>query len=122
MNTEGRYNMKEYAVEEILEIKKEAEEAAIVASNDYWVNEMDEEDRWSCGFAWVEICDIKGNSKLGRRMKEAGFKKDYSGSYSVWNPSGIGAQNIDVKEKGADAYANVFKKYGFKAYSCSRLD
>lgn len=111
-----------YDLDDILKIKKEAEIAAEQAANDYWVNEMDEEDKWSCGFAWVEICGIDANSKLGRKMKQAGFKKDYSGAFSVWNPSGIGVQNIDVKEKGADAYAKVFKEYGFKAYSMSRLD
>ena len=41
-----------------------------------------------CGFAWVNIYGIRGNTKLGRNMKAAGFEKDYTGAYSIWNPSG----------------------------------
>jgi hypothetical protein len=111
-----------YDLDDIIKIKQEALVAAEQAANDYWVNEMDEEDKWSCGFAWVEIFGINGNSKLGRKMKKAGFKQDYKRVFSVWNPSGIGVQNIDVKEKGANAYAKVLKEYGFEAYACSRLD
>jgi|SRR6056300_42277 hypothetical protein len=111
-----------FDVDDLIKIKQEAKAAAEKAAEDYWYNELDGEDKYSCGFAWVEIYGINGNSKLGRKMKKAGFSKNYNGAYEVWNPSGIGAQNIDVKEKGADAYANVFKEYGFKAYACSRLD
>ena len=111
-----------FDVDDLIKIKQEAKAAAEKAAEEFWYNELDGEDKWSCGFAWVEIYGINGNSKLGRKMKKAGFSKNYNGAYEVWNPSGIGAQNIDVKEKGADAYAKVFEKYGFRAYSCSRLD
>ena len=111
-----------FDVDDLIKIKQEAKAAAEKAAEEFWYNELDGEDKWSCGFAWVEIYGNNGNSKIGRKMKKAGFSKNYNGAYEVWNPSGIGAQNIDVKEKGADAYAKVFEKYGFRAYSCSRLD
>jgi hypothetical protein len=75
-----------------------------------------------CGFAWVNIYGIKGNTKLGKRMKAAGFTKDYSGAYSIWNPSGLGTQCMSTKEAGAYACAEVFKRAGFTAYAGSRAD
>lgn len=75
-----------------------------------------------CGFAWVNIYGIKGNTKLGKRMKAAGFDKDYSGAYSIWNPSGLGTQCMSTKEAGAEAAARVFTAAGFSAYAGSRAD
>ena len=75
-----------------------------------------------CGFAWVDIYGIKGNTKLGRRMKAAGYEKDYKGCYSIWNPSGLGTQCMSTKEAGASAAARVFKAAGFTAYAGSRAD
>ena len=68
-----------------------------------------------CGFAWVNIYGIKGNTKLGKRMKAAGFEKDYTGAYSIWNPSGLGTQCMSTKEAGAQAAAKVFKAAGFRS-------
>jgi hypothetical protein len=79
-------------------------------------------ERSMCGFAWVNIHDVKGNTKLGKLLKAAGVRQDYSKAFSIWNPSGLGTQCIDIKEAGADAAAQVFKSYGFVAYSGSRLD
>lgn len=76
-----------------------------------------------CGFAWVEIFGIKGNTKLGRAMKQAGLEKDYKGAYSIWNPSGLGTQCMSTKEAGAQAAVEVFRKYGFdRCYMGSRAD
>ena len=75
-----------------------------------------------CGFAWVNIYNIKGSTKLGKRMKAAGFEKDYTGAYSIWNPSGLGTQCMSTKEAGAQACAKVFKAAGFTAYAGSRAD
>ena len=75
-----------------------------------------------CGFAWINIYGIKGNTKLGKRMKAAGYEKDYSGAYSIWNPSGLGTQCMSTKEAGAQAAAQVFKAAGFTCYPGSRAD
>ena len=112
----------EYTVNEIENILAKAKTAAYEAGGDYLVEKLDGKDNYPCGFAWVNIHGIKGNTKLGRAMKAAGIEKDYSGSYKIWNPSGINVQNVDVKEAGAEAAADVFTSYGFKAYAGSRLD
>lgn len=110
------------SAEEVKNIIDEAKTAAYEAASDYFVEKLDGEDNYPCGFAWVKIYDIKGNTKQGKAFKAAGLEKDYSGAYSIWNPSGINVQNVDVKEAGAEAAADVFTSYGFKAYAGSRLD
>jgi hypothetical protein len=85
-------------------------------------------DRYACGYAWVTIYPgHKGNTTAGRAERKVieamGFRKDHTGkAYEYWNPSKWGGQNVDVKEAGARAAANVLRKYGFKAYAGSRLD
>jgi hypothetical protein len=75
-----------------------------------------------CGFAWVNIYGVKGSTKLGRNMKAAGFAKDYTGAFQIWNPSGLGTQCMSTKEAGADACAAVLKAAGFTAYAGGRAD
>jgi len=81
-------------------------------------------DRYACGFAWVEVFVDRTNSKEAKELIAAGFKKDYKPKcLSMWNPGGMGVQNIDIKEAGADAMAEILRnKLGLKAYSGSRLD
>ena len=76
-----------------------------------------------CGFAWVTVYE-KGTSKLVRELKTLGFSKAYGGGYQLWNPSGSHTQEITAKEKGAEAYADVFRKYfpDMKIYAGSRMD
>jgi len=111
--------LNDYTVEDIKHIialaKTEARGAAEAHIEQYG-------EQWYCGFAWVNIWDIKGNTKLGKRMKAAGLDKDYTGAYSIWNPSGLGTQCMSTKEAGASAAASVFKAYGFKCSAGSRAD
>ena len=81
-------------------------------------------DRGACGFAWVNIYGVRSNSKLGKWLQAAGFRKDYTGSLSLWNPSGFPTQSISILEAGAEAYAEVLKsKLGLeKVYAGSRMD
>jgi hypothetical protein len=108
-----------YTVEDLKTIKaaaqQAAEDAALAHLEQYGEHAY-------CGFAWVNIYGIKGNTKLGRRMKAAGFTKDYTGAYSIWNPSGLGTQCMSTKEAGAQAAARVYKACGFTAYAGSRAD
>ena len=112
----------EYSVDQIKDIVTEAKQAAHEAATKYYNEMLGGQDRYSCGFAWVNIYKIKGNTKLGKTLKAAGLEKDHSGAYCIWNPSGHNCQNIDVKEHGARAAADVLQKYGFTAYAGSRLD
>ena len=67
-----------------------------------------------------DVYEIKAERAL---LESIGFKKDWTGkAWQIWNPSNINVQNVDVKEAGAEAYADVMKAYGFKAYAGSRLD
>ena len=112
-------NLNDYTVEDLQTIKA----AALQHANDAAVAHIEQYGEQAyCGFAWVNIWDIKGNTKLGKRMKAAGFDKDYTGAYSIWNPSGLGTQCMSTKEAGAQAAAKVFKAAGFTAYAGSRAD
>ena len=117
--TINKININEYTVEELIQIKENALSCGQSAALQYL--EENGEDPY-CGFAWVNIYGIKGSTTLGRRMKKAGFEKDYSGAYSIWNPSGLGTQSMDVKEVGAQAAAQVFKQANFQCYASSRAD
>ena len=111
-----------YTKDQILAIVVEAEHEAKQAATKFFQEKLGGVDRYSCGFAWVDICGIKGSTKLGRAMTAAGIRKSYTGSFQIWNPSNLGVQNIDTLEAGAEAAAKVFERYGFKAYAGSRLD
>ena len=112
----------EYTVEQIKDIVAEAKQAAREAADKFFQEKLGGVDRYSCGFAWVDILGVKGNTRLGKTLKAAGIKQNYSKTFSIWNPSEHGAQNVDTLEAGAEAAAKVFEKYGFKAYAGSRLD
>ena len=81
-------------------------------------------DRDACGFAWANVWGVRSNSKLGKALQAAGFRKDYTGSLQLWNPSKAGVQSVGILEAGAEAYAQVLRdKLGLdKVYAGSRLD
>ena len=111
-----------YTVEQIRNLVDEAKAKAYAAADEH-ENKYYPDGGWgACGFAWVNIWGIKGNTKLGRAMKAAGISKDYSGAHSIWNPSKYPTQNVSTLEAGAQAAAQVFKDAGFTAYAGSRLD
>jgi len=119
--------MQELTVAQIQAAVREAKEAAYEAADRFFKEKLGRRDQYACGFAWVNIWEfngkpIKGNTKVGRAMKAAGIRQDYTRAFQIWNPSGYGCQNVDTLEAGAQAAADVFKKYGFTAYAGSRLD
>jgi hypothetical protein len=81
-------------------------------------------ERDACGFAWVEVFNIKLNTRIGKQFAALGFSKGYGRGAGIhlWNPSRHHTQSISVKEAGAVAYAAVLKEHGFTAYAASRLD
>jgi len=112
----------EYTVEQVKAIVAEAKSEARKAADAYFQTNLGGVDQYACGFAWVNIYSVKGNTKLGKTLKAAGLRQDYTKAFSIWNPSEHGCQNIDTKEAGARAAQKVFEKYGFRAYAGSRLD
>ena len=97
-----------YTKDQIVAIIAEAKQEANQAAGKFFQEKLGGVDQYSCGFAWVDILGIKGNTKLGRVLKEAGIRKSYTGSFQIWNPSGLGVQNIDTLEAGAEAAAKSF--------------
>jgi hypothetical protein len=108
--------------EQIPNIVVEAKIAAHEAAEKFFRERLGGKDQYSCGFAWVTIYGVKGNTRLGKAFAAQGITKAYGGGLQMWNPSRFGCQNIDTLEAGADAAAKVFQKYGFRAYAGSRLD
>lgn len=108
--------------EMVPQIVQEARDAARAAAEKFFRDHLGGQDQYACGFAWVNIYGVKGNTKIGRALAKEGITKAYGGGLQMWNPSGLPVQNIDCKEEGAFAAARVFEKYGFRAYSGSRLD
>jgi hypothetical protein len=108
--------------EAVNEIVAEARQAAYEAAMKFFYDRLGGRDQFACGFAWVNIYRVKGNTKLGRMLRAAGVRQDYTKAFQIWNPAGLGVQNVDTLEAGAEAAAKVFQKYGFEAYAGSRLD
>jgi hypothetical protein len=80
-------------------------------------------DRDCCGFAWTNIYGVKGNTKLGKMLDKAGVRRNsYEKAFQMWNPAKVGVQSMGILEAGAEAAADVFRKYGFTAYAGSRMD
>jgi len=98
-------------------------DAAIKASQAFADQHMGGRDGGACGFAWVNVYDVRSNSKMGKALAEVGFRKSYSGGLQLWNQWWRG-QSVDAAEHGATAYAKVMKEeLGLeKIYSGSRLD
>jgi hypothetical protein len=67
-------------------IVNEAKQAAREAAEKFFQEKLGGKDQYSCGFAWVDIYGIKGNTRLGKAFKAAGIRKSYTGSYQIWNP------------------------------------
>ena len=104
---------------------KEIVAKAVVAAQEASMKRYNEigGDRFACGFAWVDVYVDRTNSKEAKALIEAGFRKDYKPKcLSMWNPGGLGVQNIDIKEAGAEVMAELLRQAGFKAYAGSRMD
>ena len=114
--------MSNYTQDQINQIVIEAKQAAHEAAKKYFNEQLGGVDRFACGFAWVNIYGVKGNTKLGKMLKAAGITQDYTKAFQLWNPSNFHCQNVDTLEAGAHAAQSVFRQYGFDAYAGSRLD
>lgn len=112
----------QFTLEQLTAIHESAQQAAKTAANNFFQDRLGGRDQFACGFAWVDVVGVRSNSQLGRQLQQLGFRKSYTRSLQLWNPSGFGCQNIDTLEHGAVAYAAVLKSHGIDAYAGSRLD
>lgn len=102
---------------------EQAKSLAYKASMEFFYDKLNGKDQFACGFAWVDVYVDRTNSAQAKELIKAGFKKDYKPKcLSMWNPGGLGVQNIDTKEAGADAMAEYLRSLGLNAYAGSRLD
>ena len=110
-----------FNLEAVQDACNEAAQAARTAAKEFLQKHG---DRDCCGFAWVNVWGVRSNSKLGKALQAAGFRKDYTGSLQLWNPSKFPTQSLNILEAGAEAYAEVLRnKLGLdKVYAGSRLD
>jgi hypothetical protein len=114
-------NAKDFNLEAVQDACNEAAQQARTAAKEFLQKHG---DRDACGFAWVNVWGVRSNSKMGKALQAAGFRKDYTGSLQLWNPSKAGTQSLNVLEAGAEAYAQVLRdKLGLeKVYAGSRMD
>lgn len=116
-------NSKEQTMQDINTIVAQARAIAQQESQRYFQEQLQGRDQFACGFAWVDVYVDRTNSKTAKELIRAGFKKDYKPKcVSMWNPGGLGIQNIDAKEAGARAMAEFLRAQGITAYADSRLD
>lgn len=74
-----------------------------------------------CGFAWVDIPD--GRSPFVSWCKKVGVgDKHWKKGWSIWNPAGNHTQSMDIKEAGAEAFAEVLNNYNINCHWASRAD
>ena len=52
----------EYTVEQVRDIVAEARAEARKAADEYFQTKLGGQDQYACGFAWVDIYGIKGNT------------------------------------------------------------
>ncbi len=110
-----------FNAEAVQDVLNEAGMAARTAAKEFYNKHG---DRDCCGFAWVNVWGVRSNSRLGKTLQSYGFRKDYTGSLQLWNPSKFPTQSLNILEAGAEAYANVLReKLGLTdCYAGSRLD
>lgn len=114
-------NAKDFNLDRVQDAVNEAAQAARTAAK---LALQQYGDRDACGFAWVDVYKVRSNSKLGKALQAAGFRKSYTGSLQLWNPSQAYVQSVGILEAGAEAYARVLKeRLGLEScYANSRLD
>ena len=96
-----------------------AEHLATLAAREY--QKSFGENPMGCGFAWVEVKNVRGNN--AKLLKENGFNKNYTKpGLSLWDPACMPTQDMDIKMAGALAYAGVLKEAGLDAQAVCRLD
>jgi len=111
-----------FTKEQVQSFVEGAKQEAYRAANKFFQERLGGRDQYACGFAWVTVYE-RGNTKMGRALKEAGFRPAYGGGLQLWNPSGMMVQNVDTLEAGAEAAADFLTQtLGVKAYAGSRLD
>lgn len=66
---------------------------------------------YPCGFAWVKIRPARGRFVSMCKDQQVGDVDEFSGGYTIYNPSGNSTQWMDAKAEGARAFVEVLKRH-----------
>lgn len=108
----------------LIKTHEQALESARAESSALYIHSYNETDVLPCGFAWVKVY-VKGSTRIGKLFKTLGYTIDYgSKGLSLWNPSGLHVQSLEILEHGARIYRDTMKKAfpELEIYYNSRLD
>lgn len=97
--------------------KKEGDMAGLAAELKYG-------DVYPCGFAWINIKPARGPFVKFLKEKGIGRTDSYLGGYSLssYDCCAFNGQNMDIKEAGVKAFADVLRQNGISANVYSRMD
>jgi hypothetical protein len=74
-----------------------------------------------CGFAWVDFPSARTPFVTWCKKNNVG-SKHWKKGWQIWNPAGNHTQSMDIKEAGAQAFAEVMNANGIQCYMGSRAD
>jgi hypothetical protein len=74
-----------------------------------------------CGFAWVDFPSARTPFVAWCKKNGVG-SKHWKKGWSIWNPAGNHTQSMDIKEAGAQAFAQVMKANDIPCHAGSRAD
>ena len=101
-------------------IFEEAQRAAVAATAK-WLSEHPGE--WfPCGFASVKIKPARGKFVSFLKEEKIGHVDTDYGGYIIYNPSRNPTQSMYAKQAGAQAFADVLRRIGIKAYAQAQID
>ena len=98
------------SLEALEEIHFEATRAAEQAAARFFQEKLGGRDQMACGFAWVTVFE-KASTKLGRRLKEVGFRKAYDGGLQLWNPSKFDELKADIAKSTTEVLQQRYSLY-----------
>jgi hypothetical protein len=78
-------------------------------------------ESYYCGFAWVDFPSAR-TPFVNWAKKNGVGSKHWKKGWSIWNPAGNFTQSMDIKEVGAQAFAQVLKSHGIECMMNSRPD
>lgn len=81
------------------------------------------QDGYPCGFAWITIKPARGKFVNYLKSQGIGRRATYGGyALSSYDTSSFSGQNMDVKQDGCEAFAEVLRANGVDCSVETRID
>lgn len=103
-------------------VLEDAAVAAVTASARYVAEVLGGRDQYPCGFSYVNVYNIRGNSKLGDVLRKYGFRKNDGKGFSRGAGAFCRVQNVNAAEAAMQAYADHLRKAGVEVSVTAYLD